>query len=48
MRFDSVVALPSQAEINGITVKKPPTGLDALRPIAMTRICLDTPFSLTA
>jgi 2-iminoacetate synthase ThiH len=39
------VPLPYQPENNDIPVKTPPTGFDALRTIAVSRIYLDNPES---
>ena len=38
--------LPYQPENNDIPVQTPPTGFDALRTLAVNRICLDGRFSL--
>ena len=40
-RADHFVPLPYQPENNDIPVKTPPTGFDALRTIAVSRIYLD-------
>ena len=46
--FTGFVALPYQPDNNKIPVKTPPTGLDALRTIAVSRIYLDNFDHITA
>ena len=46
--FTGFVALPYQPDNNKIAVKTPPTGLDALRTIAVSRIYLDNFDHITA
>ena len=47
-RADNFVPLPYQPENNDIPVKTPPTGFDALRTIAVSRIYLDNFDHITA
>lgn len=46
--FSGFVPLPYQPENNGIPVKTPPTGFDALRTIAIARVLLDNFDHITA
>lgn len=46
--FTGFIPLPYQPENNGIPVTKPPTGFDALRTIALSRLYLDNFDHLTA